>query len=62
MSNGGLVTLSKGDRAKLASRYQAVCDSGRKAKLGDFYPPRPVPVPGAPLAWAARNGPPTDSN
>ena len=62
MSNGGLVTLSRADRAKLASHYQAVCDSGRKFQLGDFYPPRPVPAPGEPLAWTVRNGPPIDSN
>ena len=64
VSYGDLVTLSKGDRAKLASHYQAVCYSGRKAQLSDFYDPRPVPVPeaGEPLAWAARHGPPIDSN
>jgi hypothetical protein len=62
MSYGGLVTLSKADRAKLASHYQAVCDSGRKFQLGDFYHPEPVCEPGAPLAWAVRNGPPIDSN
>ena len=62
MSNGGLVTLSKADRAKLASHYQAVCDSGRKFQLDDFYPPRPVPAHGEPLAWAVRDGPPIDSN
>ena len=62
VSHGGLVTLSKGDRAKLASRCLAVCNSGRKAQRRDFYPPRPVPVPGAPLAWAVRNGPPIDTN
>ena len=64
MSNGGLVTLSKGDRARLASRYQAVCDSLPKARLSDFYDPRPVvsPEAGEPLAWAFRNGPPRDSN
>ena len=64
MSYGGLVTLSKGDRAKLASHYQAVCDSLPKARLGDFYDPRPVcpPEAGEPLAWAVRSGPPTDSN
>ena len=62
MSNGGLVTLSKGDRAKLASHYQAVCDSGRKFQLGDFYHPKPVCEPGAPLCWAVLNGPPIDSN
>ena len=62
MSNGGLVTLSKGERAKLASRYRAVCDSGPKYQLSDFYPPRLVPIPGAPLEWAFRYGPPIDSN
>ena len=63
MSIGGLVTLSKCDRAKLASHYQAVCDSLPKAQLSDFYDPRPVsPEAGEPLAWAFRNGPPTDSN
>jgi hypothetical protein len=64
MSHGGLVILSKADRARLASHYQAVCDSGRKAQLSDFYDPRPDPVPGAgePLAWAVRSDPPTDSN
>jgi hypothetical protein len=63
MSNGGLVTLSKVDRAKLASHYRAVCDSLPKARLGDFYDPRPVsPEAGEPLAWAVRSGPPTDSN
>ena len=63
MSHGELVTLSKGDRAKLASRYQAVCDSLPKAQLGDFYDPRPVsPEAGEPLAWAVRSGPPIDSN
>ena len=63
MSHGELVTLSKGDRAKLASRYQAVCDSLPKVQLGDFYDPRPVsPKAGEPLAWAVRSGPPTDSN
>jgi hypothetical protein len=63
MSHGELVTLSKGDRAKLASHYQAVCDSLPKAQLGDFYDPRPVsPEAGEPLAWAVRSGPPIDSN
>ena len=63
MSIGGLVTLSRCDRAKLASHYQAVCDSLPKAQLSDFYDPRPVsPEAGEPLAWAFRNGPPTDSN
>ena len=62
LSNGGLVTLSKADRAKLASHYQAVCNSGRKFQLSDFYHPKPVCEPGAPLAWAVRNGPPIDSN
>jgi hypothetical protein len=64
VSHGGLVILSKADRARLSSHYQAVCNSGRKFTLGDFYDPRPDPVPGAgePLAWAARHGPPIDSN
>jgi hypothetical protein len=62
LPGGGLVTLSKRDRARLADRYQAVCDSGLKAQLSDFYPPRPAPVAGEPLAWAFRDGPPTDSN
>ena len=31
MSNGDLATLSKSDRAKLASDYQAVCEAGQKA-------------------------------
>jgi hypothetical protein len=62
MSNGGLVTLSKSDRARLASHYRAVCDSGRKAQLSDFYHPRPVFEDGEPLAWTFRNGPPIDSN
>jgi hypothetical protein len=62
MSYGDLVTLSKADRARLASHYQSVCDSGRKFQLGDGYRPEPVCEPGAPLAWAARNGPPIDSN
>ena len=62
MSNGGLVTLSRADRAKLASHYQAVCNSGRKAQLIDFYDPRPAPEAGETLAWAARHGPPIDSN
>jgi len=62
MSNGGLLTLSKGDRARLAGHYQAVCDAAHKARLSDFYPPRPPSVDGGPLAWAVRNGPPMDSN
>jgi hypothetical protein len=63
MSHGDLVLLSKGDRAKLASHYQAVCEAGRKAKLSDYYhPDRPVPTRGEPLAWAVRDGHPIDSN
>jgi hypothetical protein len=62
VSIGGLVMLSKGDRARLASDYQAVCEAGRKAQLSDCYRPQSVPPPGEPLAWAFRNGPPIDSN
>jgi len=62
MSNGGLVTLSKSDRARLANHYQAVCEAGRKAQLSDYYHPQPVFAPGEPLAWAFRDGPPIDSN
>jgi hypothetical protein len=62
LSNGGLVTLSKGDRARLSAHYQAVCDAAHKARLSDFYPPRPPSVEGGPLAWAVRDGPPMDSN
>ena len=51
MSNGGLVILSKADRAKLASHYQAVCDAGRKAQLSDYYPPRPDPAPERARRW-----------
>ena len=63
MSYGDLLILSKGDRAKLASHYQAVCNCGPKFQLIDFYDPRPAsPKAGDPLAWAFRNGPPIDSN
>jgi hypothetical protein len=62
ISFGGLRELSKRDRAKLAGHYQSVCGCGRLLKLGDFCPPRPVPVPGEPLAWAFHNGPPKESN
>ena len=62
MANGGLVTLSRSDRAKLASHYQAVCESGRKAQLSNYYHPQSVLAPGEPLAWAFRNGPPMNSN
>ena len=62
MSYGDLATLSKSDRAKLASDYQAVCEAGHKARLSDYYRPQSVPAPGEPLAWAFRNGPPIDSN
>jgi hypothetical protein len=62
MSSGGLATLSKGDRARLASHYQAVCEAGRKARLSDYYHPQPVFAPGEPLAWAFRDGPPIHSN
>ena len=62
MSNGELAALSKGDRAKLASHYQAVCECGRMDTLVDYYPPRPVTASGEPLAWAFRNGRQIDSN
>jgi hypothetical protein len=62
MSNGELAALSKADRAKLASHYQAVCECGRRDTLADYYPPRPVPASGEPLAWAFRNGRQIDSN
>jgi hypothetical protein len=62
VANGGLVTLSKSDRAELANHYQAVCEAGRKAQLSDYYHPQSVLAPGEPLAWAFRNGPPMDSN
>lgn len=62
MSNGGLVTLSKRDRARLASHYQAVCKAGRRAQLSDCYHPQQVLSPGEPLAWTFHHGPPIDSN
>ena len=62
LSNGGLLMLSRGDRARLASHYQAVCDAASKARQSEFYHPQSAPTAGESLPWAVCAGPPMDSN